>query len=109
MNNTYIEIVKLVVRFVVAWLMGALASHLSPTTWTLVNDIILKLGGTEAVILYITGTLASLGLAIWLRLKSQVHLRTALELPKGATVQDVKTQSPSPLEALKKPNPNTKE
>ena len=105
MNNTYLQIVTTLVRVAFMWLMGALASHLSPTAYNVANDIITKLGGQDAVILGIAGTLATAGLSVYLKLKSKVHLDTALKLPEGATVADVKKASPPVTDALLNPAP----
>jgi hypothetical protein len=105
MNNVYVSIIGRIVLALVMWLMGVLASHLSKPAWNTANDIIMLLGGPQALALSITGTVASLGLVVWLRLKSKVHLDKALELPEGSTVEDVKKTSPSAMSALKNPSP----
>lgn len=105
MNNVYLTIISTIVRVFVVWFLGALASHLSPAVYTIVNDAITKLGGQEMLITSVAGFLAMLGLAIWLKLKSKLDLKIALELPKGATVADVKnfSDNKSALSVLKDP------
>lgn len=92
-----------ILRVLFASLMGALAAHLTPQVWTLVNDIILQIGGTEALVTSIVGLLAAALLSVWLKVTSKIHLRTALLLPKGATIQDVKNNSPSVTAAILNP------
>lgn len=107
MNNAYLQILTTLVRVLVVWLMGALASHLSKPAYNLVNDIITQLGGQEALILAVVGFLATAGFSIWVKLKSHVNLTTALKLPKGSTVDDVKMNAPSVVSALTNPQPKT--
>lgn len=103
MNNTYSQILTTLVRVAFMWLMGALASHLSPAAYDLVNNIITQLGGKDALVLAIVGVVGTASLSVWIRLKSKVHLNTALELPKGSTTEDVKQAAPSILSVLKDP------
>lgn len=105
MNNIYLDIVKTLVRVLIVWLTGMLYSHLSPSAYNVANDIITKLGGTEAVVIAVAGFLGALGWSLWTRLASRVHLNTALNLPKGSTTDDVKINSPSPMSALTNPTP----
>lgn len=100
MNNTYTQILTTLVRVFVVWLMGALASHLSKPAYNLVNNIIIQIGGTDALVLAIVGLLGTAGWGIWTRLQTKVHLDTALILPPGSNTQDVKNASPNPLSAL---------
>lgn len=105
MNNTYTTILATLVRIAFLWFMGALASHLSPTTYNAVNNLITQLGGTDTVVLSISGTVGLTLVAIWLKLKSKIHLNTALNLPKGSTTQDVANAAPSVMTALTNPQP----
>lgn len=103
MNNAYTQILTTLVRVLFMWLMGMLYSHLSPTGWNMANNIIMKLGGQDALILAVVGFLGTAGVSIWVKLKSHVELQTALTLPKGATVEDVKVNSPPAITALANP------
>ena len=105
MNNTYLTIISTLVRIALLWLMGALASHLSPTTYNLVNDLITKLGGTDMIVVSVSGTVGLSLLAVWFKLKSKIHLETALNLPKGSTTADVANAAPSVMNALTSPQP----
>lgn len=93
MNSTYTSILTTIVRVAVMWLMGALASHLSPTVYNLVNNIITQIGGINALITAVAGALGLGLLSVWIRLKSKLHLKIALALPQGATVADMKNEA----------------
>lgn len=99
------KILTTIVRIGVTWVMGALMSHLSPAVWSFVNDIIIQIGGTEALVLGITGTLAVALVSLWTRISSYLHLVTAMRLPKGASLADVHLNSPGVMQALVSPPP----
>lgn len=107
MNNIYITIITTLIRLACLWLSGAALSHLSPAAYNLVNDAIQKLGGPELLVTSVAGTLGMVGLSVWLKMKSRLHLDIALGLPKGSTASEVKNveESKSILSVLANPQP----
>lgn len=96
----YNKIIYTLIRIAITWLMGALASHLSKPVWTLVNDVIIQIGGPEALVVAIGGTAVVALATLWTRISAHLHFITALRLPKNATVADAKLNSPGVIKSL---------
>lgn len=89
MNPTYLTIVNWAVRAIVLYAMGVLGSKY-PAVYNSVNSLVHSLNGQEAVIASLAGAIAVCGWSLWAKLKDKLHLKIALDLPKGSNMADVK-------------------
>lgn len=106
MNNTYIKVLTIILRALFVWISGFLVSHLTKTGWNVANDIIMALGGPEAIIAAAVAFLGALGWGVWIKLQDHVLLKQAMKMKGGATIAQVKSAAPNAFTALSKPNIN---